>query len=397
MKSNILTIMRKELARFFGDIRLVITTLILPGLMIYLVYSFMGSGMMNAFAPGENEIYSVMATAPSEMLLSSAQTLGIEVTEASEPDVEVIKQKLREGELDLYVSFPENFDAAISSMQSGVDISAPLEVEMYYCSTETASSAAADIVAGFLNSLEESVANVLNINSGEAQYDVATQEDVTGMLFSMLIPMLLMMFLFSGCMAVAPDAIAGEKERGTMAALLVTPLRRGDLAIGKILALSIIALLSGASSFFGTLISLPKLMGGDMAELAGVDAGVYGVSEYLTLLVVMLTTVLVIVALLSVISAYSNSVKEATTYITPLMIIVMLLGITSMLGDGAPTSAALYLIPLYNSVQCMNGVFSFSGSFVNTVITAVANIAYTGILIIVLKKMFDSEKIMFSK
>ena len=220
---------------------------------------------------------------------------------------------------------------------------------------------------------------------------------ITGMLFSMLIPMLLMMFLFSGCMAVAPDAIAGEKERGTMAALLVTPLRRGDLAIGKILALSIIALLSGASSFFGTLISLPKLMGGDMAELAGVDAGVYGVSEYLTLLVVMLTTVLVIVALLSVISAYSNSVKEATTYITPLMIIVMLLGITSMLGDGAPTSAALYLIPLYNSVQCMNGVFSFSGSFVNTVVTAVANIAYTGILVIVLKKMFDSEKIMFSK
>ncbi|MBR2370825.1 MAG: ABC transporter permease [Clostridia bacterium] len=397
MKSNILTIMKKELARFFGDKRLVLTTLVIPGLMIYLIYSLMGSGMMSAFAPSEDQIYNVLVTSPSEEFVAAADQLKLEITEADIGDIDSIKQKLRNGEIDLYVVFPEDFDQSIASIRVGEAPDEPLELEMYYSSTEVNSSAAADIVFSYLDGLEESLSNLFNINSGSAQYDVATDEDATGMLFSMLIPMLLIMFLFSGCMAVAPESIAGEKERGTIAALLVTPLKRGDLAIGKILALSIIALLSGASSFVGTLLSLPKLMGGDMVELAGIDAGVYGVTEYLTLLVVMLTTVLVIVAIISIISAYSNSVKEATTYITPLMIVVMLVGLTSMFGNGAPTNPVLYLIPIYNSVQCMNGVFSFSGSLINTVITSVANIAYTAILVVVLKKMFDSEKIMFSK
>ena len=67
------------------------------------------------------------------------------------------------------------------------------------------------------------------------------------MVFSSLLPMLLMMFLYSGCASVAPESIAGEKERGTIATMLITPTKRSDIAIGKILALAIIALLSGTS------------------------------------------------------------------------------------------------------------------------------------------------------
>lgn len=77
-----------------------------------------------------------------------------------------------------------------------------------------------------------------------------------------MLPMLLMLFLFSGCMAVAPESIAGEKERGTIATLLVTPMKRSDLAIGKILALALIALLSGISSALGTVLALPQADGG---------------------------------------------------------------------------------------------------------------------------------------
>ena len=44
--NNIMTIIKKELARFFGDRRLVFTTVIMPGLLIYLMYTLMGEGMM---------------------------------------------------------------------------------------------------------------------------------------------------------------------------------------------------------------------------------------------------------------------------------------------------------------------------------------------------------------
>ena len=172
----------------------------------------------------------------------------------------------------------------------------------------------------------------------------------------MLLPLLLMTFLFSGCMSIAPEAIAGEKERGTIATLLVTPMKRSALALGKIFSLSAIALLAGLSSFLGTMLSLPNLMGG--AD-SGMDASVYVLSDYLLLLCVILTTVLVLVALMSIISAYAKNIKEAGTANAPLMIVSMGVSLSTMFGGDGAKSLGVFCIPLYNSVQCMHGIFSF--------------------------------------
>lgn len=237
------------------------------------------------------------------------------------------------------------------------------------------------------------MANKFDVNSGDEEYDLASKEDSTGQIFSMMLPMLLMIFLFSGCMAIAPESIAGEKERGTIATLLVTPMKRGQLAMGKIISLGIIGLLSGISSFVGTMLSLPKLMG---TESNAMDASVYSVTDYILLLLVILTTVLVLVGALAVISAFAKTVKEAGSMIMPLMVVVMVISITSMLGSGAPKEFYWYLIPFYNSVQSMTGIFDFSYSGINIVACLVSNLIYTGILSTVLAKMFGSEKIMYS-
>ena len=80
--------------------------------------------------------------------------------------------------------------------------------------------------------------------------------------------------------------------------------------------------------------------------------------------------------------------------VTPLMIILMLVGISGMFG-GVAESLPLYLIPLYNSAQCMSGIFSFSYALPQIGITAAANLTCAGVLGIVLTKMFNSEKIMY--
>ena len=49
MNSTILTVMRKELARFFGDYRMVMTTILLPGILIFVLYQFMGDAMLSQF------------------------------------------------------------------------------------------------------------------------------------------------------------------------------------------------------------------------------------------------------------------------------------------------------------------------------------------------------------
>ena len=115
------------------------------------------------------------------------------------------------------------------------------------------------------------------------------------------------------------------------------------------------------------------------------------------LLLVILSTVLVIVAIVSIVSAFAKNVKEASGWVTPIMIISMLLGVTSMVESLCKTEPVWFLIPLYNSVQCMNGIFSLNMNMVNIAVTVAANICYAGIGVFVLTKMFDSEKVMFSR
>ena len=201
------------------------------------------------------------------------------------------------------------------------------------------------------------------------------------------------MLLFSGCMAVAPESIAGEKERGTIATLLVTPVKRSVIAVGKIAALSVIALLSGLSSALGMLLSLPKLAG---TAGAGISFSMYGFGDYAAVLGVILSTVLVLVAVISIVSAYAKSVKEASGLVVPIMILVMLCGVFSMFAASV-ASIGLYFIPVFNSALVISTVLSGAVSGAGIAITVCTNVAFAALLVFVLTKMFNSEKIMFNK
>ena len=392
MKSGILTIMKKELARFFGDKRTVAGVL-LPGVMIYVLYSFMGTAMGSVFGVEEDYVPSIQAVRLPQSIAALADSAGMALTEGEEAGLPAAMDQVAGQELDLLAVFPEDFDQAVADYSVASGEPAP-HVEVYYSSVSTASQSAYMAFTGLLDSYESLLANKFDVNAGEGVYDLATAEESTGALFAMLMPMLLMMFLYSGCSAVAPESIAGEKERGTIATMLVTPIRRSDIAVGKILALAVITVLSGASSTLGTILSLPNLMGGAAGEM---NANIYGVRDYLLLAAVILSTVLLLVTLVALLSAFAKTVKEAQTYAVPLMILVMVLGITGMFGGGASQNLAVYAIPLYNSVQCIVGIFSFSLLGQAVALTAAVNGAATLLGVFVLTRMFNSEGIIFGK
>ena len=384
--------MKKELARFFGDRRLVITTLLLPGCMIYLVYSLLGNIMMKSLLPEETYVAKAYVVDMPESLQENLRTLRVDWHPADREQLTQIRQEIQDKQTDGLVIFPQNFDEAVTEYQVDSKEPAP-NVEIYYNSVKTESSRFYSEVSEILEEYENSLANKLDINAGDSvYYDCATSKDTTGQMFSLMMPMLLMMFLYSGCMAVAPESIAGEKERGTMATLLVTPIRRSSLALGKVFSLSIIALLAGCSSFIGTFAALPKMMGG---EMTGVDSSVYVPMDYIMLLIVILSTVLVLVSAISLISAFAKSVKEASTTVSPLMIVITFVSLAPMLSQGNKIPLYRYLIPVYNSAQCMNGIFSFAYQPVEILVTSAVNLCVAGILVYGLTRAFHSEKVMF--
>ena len=392
MNNSILTIMKKELARFFGDKKVAFSTILLPGLMIFVLYSFMGSALTSQFSVEEDykaECY--VMNFPEDDTLKMMLKEGFRFKEiSSEEEVKQAKKKLQEKETDLCVVFPEDFSERIAEPLPVTSSALPPEVQIFYNSSETSSEKAFQAMSSVLNEFEGMLSNRFDLNKSDGvAYDLAEKEDAIGSIFSSMLPMLLLIFLFSGTLAVAPESIAGEKERGTIATLLVTPVKRSHIAIGKILALSIIALLSGASSTIGTVLSLPKLMGaaGDL------DGSVYSVTDYLLLAVVILSTVMVFVTVLSLISAYAKSIKEAQSYATPVMILLMVVGITAMFGNGAKEELYYYCIPAYNSVQSMVRIFEFNVSAGTMLVTVVSNLAITLLGAFVLTKMFQSERI----
>ena len=393
MKNNIYTIFRKEMARFFRDKRLVITTLLLPGIMIFIMYTFMGNMMRQQFSVADDYVAKVYVKNLPESVDGKLDKQMLEV-KSVEGDLEAEKKLVSEKEIDLVVNFPENFDKEVEEYKTG-EGKAP-QVEIFYNSARQESSAAYSMFSEVLSNYETELSNKFDVNADEKiSYDLAAKEDMTGKMFGSMLPMLLMIFIWSGCVAVAPESIAGEKERGTIATLLVTPMSRQALALGKIFALSIIAFLSGVSSFIGTFASLPAMY---QEMSGGINTAFYNSKDFAFLFVIIISTTILMVALISVLSAFAKSVKESATIISPLMIVIMVISLLPMFSKGdVETPVTMFIIPLYNSVLCMNEIFKFSYSSINVVISVVVNIVFTGILVLVLTKMFDSEKVMFSK
>ena len=377
----VLTIIKKEFMRFFGDRRLLLTTLLLPGVVLYAVYSALGAVFANVMQD---------SSVPVAYVRNMPESLGEaidEIFDLRDTDLtdEEIKSQLVEGDADIFIIFPENFD----DLTVGSDVP---DVSIYYNSAQTSSSLAYSSVVALLDAYEQSIANVFNINSGSDRYDLADSSDVSANILSMIVPMVLIMLLLSGCVAVVLESIAGEKERGTIATLLVTPIKRSYFAIGKILSLSVIAVLSGISSFLGLILSLPNLMGGMEVDFS---LAAYGVLDYFGLFLVVTSTVLVLVSLLAIVSAYAKSVKEANGLIAPVMIIAVICSLVSMFVVSPPIG--LYFIPVLNSALCISTLMAGTFGIVPFLITMGINIVCAALLAVLLGAMFNSEKIMFNR
>ncbi len=397
MKSNTLTIIKKEFARFFGDRQMLFTTVIMPGLLIYLIYSFMGMAMKKMATEGTNELVTLcVENLPASMapLIDAIPATAVSQQAVSQEDINRLEDKNLNVVL---VRFPEAFDEKVANYNPQSGIAAP-NVEIYYNSANNASSRVYHILETSLTAYEDQLSNRFDINRADSEgavFDKASSDEMLGSILSKLIPMLILMLLFSGVMAIAPSAIAGEKERGTIATLLVTPLRRNELALGKVVSLSCIALLSGISSFIGIVLSLPKMI---PTDAAGVELGLnFTGSDYVVLLLIIFATVLIMASAVSILSALAKDVKNAGTMITPFMLVVMFCGLTPMFQNGAPESLTAYLIPFYNSIQVMTSVFAHEMKWIPVIVTLAANVVYTGIAVWVLTRMFNSEKVMFSK
>ena len=388
---KIIATFKKELRRILTDKRMLMS-LVLPGVSIYILYSLIGSFTTMQQSIDEDYVYKIATIEKSIEIESMWKTLpyNLEITEIEEVELETYKQKISDGTWDIIVIFDKDFYEEINNYDINSGLTAP-EIKIYYNQTSNESFMIYQTLVLQLQVFEESISNLFDVNrETNITYNLASKEDQSIELITGLVPFVLMLFLFTGAQTLASESIAGEKERGTIATMLATPVKRFEIALGKIFGLSVTVLISATSSFLGLMLSLPNLVGSESFTLS-----MYGPLTYFLLFIIILSTVLIFIVLISIISAYAKSIKEATSLIGPLQMVILGIGLTSILGVSS-NNVLLYAIPIYNSVLSITDVFSLELQTISLVITVVSNFSVFVFGAFVLAKMFSNEKVMFN-
>ncbi|WP_440284831.1 ABC transporter permease [Eshraghiella crossota] len=398
-------ILSKELKRVFGDKKMVFSLFILPIILIAGIYGmmfFLVDKQKSSINEHVSEVFVQNMPDNFSELMSKHTECNINVIPAGE-SADTYKDKLLDGTYDLVVVFPENF---YENFKNADATSALPDIKTFYNPSEDNSGEARTRFTETY--LEEYKQLLLNERFGSLNYamvfsvdadnpDMIVQDDgkATGKILGTIIPYLITILIFGGAMGLGVDTIAGEKERGTIANLLISPIKRVDIIMGKIAALAIVSVLSAGVyviSFIGSAVVLSKKSGmGEMFSRLSLNFTSVQIVQFVVLL---LGLVLLYVGIIGFVSLMAKNIKEAQSFIMPVYIIVMFAGMITMYS-GDVTSGS-YMIPVYNTSAAFKGIFERTITMNQYLTSTIITYAFAGVMVCLMAKAMNSEKIMLN-
>jgi len=226
------------------------------------------------------------------------------------------------------------------------------------------------------------------------QRSVATQRQITGSLLASLLPFFIAMWAVVGGMSVAVDLAAGEKERGTLESLLVTPASRDAIVIGKFLAVLTASMAAVVVVLIAMMVSLrwgyPYLLHTtekiDVALPVGTAVVMLAISALFCALVS---------AIQLAVSTYARSPREAQQYITPLYFFTVLPALAvEFVGDWSHTAWA-YLVPVLNAFFTFRELLLGTLDWGHLLLAAVACACYAALALRMAIALMSRESVVF--
>lgn len=221
---------------------------------------------------------------------------------------------------------------------------------------------------------------------------VASDKNIGGLILGAILPYLIVMTASFGGMTSAFDLGAGEKERGTMETLLVSPATRTEIVLGKTLTITTV---SFASAVF-TIIGLVGSFAVGLSYLAQITQGKIAVSYTAVAVMTLVTLPLTLLtsSLLMILSSFARNQKEAQSYALPFVMVVILPAMLSLfVGDENPLGMSL--IPLLNCALAIKQALAGSLTVGFFSLTFLSSAVYAGLATVVCTALFNREEILF--
>jgi sodium transport system permease protein len=329
-------ILRKELVDHLRDHRSLLSSLLFP-LLGPLVMGVTFSMLASWHRTDKPLKLAVVRAEGAPSLMDFLQRAGAEVTAAPQD----YEQQVRDGDLDVVLLVPADYGEQFRK-------ASPATVQVLSDSSNQRARKTVDRARSLLHAYSGQVGALRLIARGVSptlaqpvkldELDVATKQQQAALLLNM-IPVFLLMGAFIGGMHLAIDAMAGERERGSLEALLVNPVPASAVVLGKWLATvgaAVLAVLTMIAAFALTVRLVPL-------EELGMRAH-FGPGEVLGILLVMGPLVLFTSAAQLLVATFASSFKEAQTYVSLVTFVPTLPGIFLTMSPLKP-QAWMALVP----------------------------------------------------
>src|SRR3984893_15276707 len=396
---NIGIVYRKELTEALRDRRTLISTLLVPLLLFPLLSVGFGALAVTLVKKAEEETPKVMLLggADSPAVLKALRTSKkIEVVPAT-PDW---KEKIINKEIRAAIAIPGGFEASLAEQN-------PQTIKIYKYKGELKSSISADTVESTLKSYRDKVIESrLDANHVPSsiltpfhikQDNVAPLEKVGGAAFGGIIGYMVILLCLTGGMYPAMDLTAGEKERGTMETILSSPISRLDLVLGKFLLVLSTTLVTAALSVISMGASFWAMgqlhaFDGAGSEAASLQLRISPTTA-LSIFVMVLPVAVLFSAVLLAVSLFAKSYKEAQSYITPMMVFVIVPAVAAMLP--IDLTAKLALVPVLNASLLCKELVTGTYHWNYIAIIFLSTSVYAAAALFFAVKLFQREDVLF--
>jgi len=209
-----------------------------------------------------------------------------------------------------------------------------------------------------------------------------------------MLPYVLFLLCLTGAMAPATDIGAGEKERGTLETLLISPIDRNKIVMGKFLTIgfagTMTALLTvGSMVIWGLVLSQGmaiKFVADFMAQIA--------MHDFLLIFLMLVPVVAIFAAVLLSISIYAKSFKEAQSYMGPMSILVVIPIMLALL-PGVELKGAWAWVPITNVSLAMKELLKGTMDYYQLFAIFGSTVLIAGALFAFCVYWFNQEKVLF--
>jgi sodium transport system permease protein len=350
--SHVWTVFTKELRDSLRDRRAVISMFVVPTLVMPLLLLTAGAVMAKIVKKAQDEASPVVVVGGAdspELVAALRADARLRVVEAQGD----FRRMIADNRVRAAVEIPPGFTAALTAGE-------PTGVTLHFNEGDLKSGfGVGELERFFREYRDRTVAARLEarglpatlVRPFEVRRNNAAPEKKAGNLLGGIVPYVIILLCFTGAMYPAIDLTAGEKERGTMETLLCSPVDRTALVLGKFLTVLSASLATMACTLVSMVACImvggtvmlggPGGSGETAAPLSLDPLGAAGVFVMVLPIAILFAAVLLAVALCA------KSTKEAQTYVSPMVFIIVLPAMIGML-PGVELTAKLALVPVLN-------------------------------------------------